>query len=94
MELDLFYVGIILLILSKGFVMARHYNSYMLKVYMFLKENYWWQFMVTHVSISVISIYCLIVGFDRDKHLELFGIVLLLMGAYYIPKMIREYKDL
>jgi hypothetical protein len=95
MEFNLFYLGIVILVLNEGFVMSRHYCSYTRQLLTQIKEKWGWKWIVLHSALDVLWILLVIVGYKEDQyHLEIISCIIVAMGIYYIPIMIREHKKL
>jgi uncharacterized membrane-anchored protein len=94
MEIDLFYLGIIILILNEGFVMLRHYSSKASTLLKSIKEKWGWKWLLLHSALDILWICLLIAGYEKGQYYEvILGVVFGAMILFYIPVMIREYKN-
>ena len=92
MEIDLFYLGLVILVLNEGFVMSRHYCSYLRKLREQIIEKYGLKWTVFHSSMDVLWLVWLFFGFDRAKHLNVLLGIMSIMILFYIPVLYKKYK--
>jgi len=92
MEIDLFYLGLVILVLNEGFVMSRHYCSYLRKLREQIIEKYGVKWTVFHSSMDVLWLVLLFFGFDRAKHLNVLLGLMGIMILFYIPVLYKKYK--
>ena len=95
MEIDLFYLGIVILILNEGFVMLRHYSSKVSTLLTLIKEKWGWKWLLLHSALDILWLCLLIVGYEQGQYHEvILGCIFGAMAIFYIPVMIKGYKNL
>ena len=95
MEIDLFYLGIVILVLNEGFVMLRHYSSKVAYWLTLIKEKWGWKWLLLHSALDILWLCLLIVGYEQGQYHEvILGCIFGAMAIFYIPVMIKGYKNL
>ena len=94
MEIDLFYLGIVILILNEGFVMLRHYSSKVSTLLKSIKEKWGWKWLLLHSALDILWVCLLIAGYEKGQYHEvILGVVFGAMAIFYIPVIIKEYNN-